>query len=536
MADLTPYITLLAILVVWIAFIAYVKKNKLWAKHGVGTYGPFIMWRTQSGLRLIDRLAKPKRFWHAYAGVSKAVCLFVGGFILALLIWEATIVSRIPADRAPSPELMLGIPGINPVIPVVYGIIGLVVAIVIHEIAHGILTRVGGLTLRSLGVLLMVVPMGAFAEPDDQEIVKTDRRRRANIYAVGSSTNIFMALICAGLFTSVFMASVVPIRDNPVVIGIGNNSPANVAGLPTDSQLVSVDGTSIVTLDDFSRLAATNPGVNQTVVYYYKGQNLTLGVASGLALVDVSQGLAADTAGMKPGMILASINGTVVLNQTVLADALSKTRPSQIVNATVLQYDTVTKAYHSATLTVTLGNRTAYLLQVSPNLVNSTTKDIGFLGVDTAYMGLLVTTPDRLVTHLASPYAGVTDFGGFIQSTLLFIALPFQGFAPVESPLSDLFVATGPLGALPSGAFWFIANCLYWIFWINLMLGMTNVLPAVPLDGGYLFKDAIDAIVSKVKKNATEHDRQRIVSTVTIMLALFVFFLIIWQLIGPRLI
>jgi len=326
------------------------------------------------------------------------------------------------------------------------------------------------------------------------------------------------------------------VRDNPVVIGIGNNSPAKVAGLPTDAQLVSVAGDNIKTLDDFSRLAATNPGTNQTVAYYYKGQNLTLEIASGLAILDVSHGLAADNAGMKPGMILASINGTTVVNQSVLADALSRTRPFQVVNATVLQYDFALMQYHTSVLSVTLSNRTAYLLQVSPDMVNASTKDIGFLGIDTAYMGLLVTTPDRIVTHLASPYAGVNDFGGFVQSTLLFVALPFQGLAPVESPLSDLFVASGPLGALPSGAFWFIANCLYWIFWINLMLGMTNVLPAVPLDGGYLFKDGIDAIVSRVKKDATEHDRQHIVSTVTVILALFVFFLIIWQLIGPRLV
>ncbi len=88
---------------------------------------------------------------------------------------------------------------------------------------------------------------------------------------------------------------------------------------------------------------------------------------------------------------------------------------------------------------------------------------------------------------------------------------------------------------MPSSVFWFISNCLYWIFWINLMVGMTNVLPAVPLDGGYLFRDALDGLIQKVRKGTSEKDRARYVATITYLLAIIVFMLIIWQLIGPRL-
>jgi membrane-associated protease RseP (regulator of RpoE activity) len=66
------------------------------------------------------------------------------------------------------------------------------------------------------------------------------------------------------------------------------------------------------------------------------------------------------------------------------------------------------------------------------------------------------------------------------------------------------------------------------------MVGMTNVLPAVPLDGGYLFRDWLDSLVLKVRKNATEKEREKYVATVTYALALTVLFLIVWQLIGPR--
>jgi len=533
--DYTPYIILIAVLVAWIALVIYIKKKGILSKRGLSTYGPLLMLRTTGGKRLIDRLAKPKRFWLSFATVAKVICLLVGIFIMALLVWEATIVNQIPADRAPSPQMILGIPGINPVIPVVYGIIGLVVGIVVHEFAHGILTRVGNLKVKTLGVVLLIVPLGAFVEPDEEDIVKTDRKRRMNIYAAGPAMNIVVAAICAMLFCVAFMGSVTPVRENPVVTGVGSNSPASVAGLNFASQITEINGASIRSLTDFTNLSAPTPGQMVSVSYYYSGEAKTAPVADGLTLVSIVSGLAADTSGMKVGMTFVRLNGTIVGNQVGLEAILNQTRPGQIVNATMLSYDSVSQSYVTQNLTVTLSSRTHYLMQVSPSLVSSTTKDIGFLGVNTAYMGLVMNSPNALIHRLQNPYAGVSDAGGFIGDTLLFIALPFQGLAPVESPLASLFTAGGILGALPGGLFWFVANSLYWIFWINLMLGMTNVLPAVPLDGGYLFRDAIDGIVTKFKKNATDQERQKIVAALTYLLAITVFFLIIWQLIGPRL-
>ncbi|MEM3059837.1 MAG: site-2 protease family protein, partial [Methanomassiliicoccales archaeon] len=74
----------------------------------------------------------------------------------------------------------------------------------------------------------------------------------------------------------------------------------------------------------------------------------------------------------------------------------------------------------------------------------------------------------------------------------------------------------------------------YWIFWINLMVGLTNVLPAVPLDGGYLFRDWLDSFVKALKKDSTEKEREKYIATITYALALTVLALILWQLIGPR--
>ncbi|MEM0449617.1 MAG: site-2 protease family protein [Methanomassiliicoccales archaeon] len=493
------------------------------------------MWRTEGGKNLIDRLARPSRFWHAYAFAAKITCLAVGVFIMALLIWEATIVSRIPDDSAPTLEMMLGIPGVNPIIPVIYGIIGLIVAIFVHEYAHGILTRVGQMRIKSLGLLLFIVPIGAFVEPDEQQIANADRKRRTSLYAVGPATNIFLALFCVLLFCNILMASAVPIRENPVILAIGEDSPAIHAGLSFGAQLVEIGGIEIETIDDFNTLSF-EPGSLVDVSYYLSGELRRASVTAGLTLVDVSKGLPAYEAGLRPGMILSMLNGTIIRNQHELEEVLALTHPGQTVSLEALYYDQDSEKYQIYPVTsITLTSRKAYLKDIDPNLVNESEPDRGFMGINSAYMGMLVGSPRALIRSLADPLANIKTPLDFFGASLRFIALPFQGLAPIESPLKDLFVPDGLLAWMPNDLFWFISNSIYWIFWINIMVGMTNVLPAVPLDGGYLFKDAVDSIVQKLKRNASEKERAYYVALITYLFAVLVLLLIVWQFIGPRL-
>jgi len=67
-----------------------------------------------------------------------------------------------------------------------------------------------------------------------------------------------------------------------------------------------------------------------------------------------------------------------------------------------------------------------------------------------------------------------------------------------------------------------------------LMLGATNALPAVPLDGGYLFTDGIEGLVSRLRKGIPTEQRDRIVRGVSYTFAFLILGLVLWQLIGPR--
>jgi len=534
------YEDLLLVLLAVAAFIIIVRlaDHKGWIKkYGMKAYGPFLMWSTQRGKNLINWLARPKRFWLFYAMVAKWVCLVVMFLMMALLLWEATIVPSIPAESAPGLDMMLGIPGINPIIPLWYGIIGLVVAIFIHEFAHGILTRVGNMAIRSMGVLLLIVPMGAFVEPDEEALVKAEKHKRMSVYAVGPATNIIVGLVCALLFSSAMMGSVEPVRDNPIIVSVAEDGPADMAGLSFGAQILMIDGQNITTYEDYASFAAPDPGEVVNVTYYYENEKITTQVTSGVVLTSVSSGYPADDAGLEAGMIIYSLNDTIIRCNDDFTSALKMTKGGQTVNVTALSYDADTDTYvlDPSVTSVTLMSRRDYYQDVSPGSIDEDFVDYGFMGINSAYMGAGVNTPEVILDLLSTPYDGADDVNSVISASLTYIALPFSGLAPIQSPVTDLFEATGFWGSLPDGVFWVMVNSVYWIFWINLMVGMTNVLPAVPLDGGYLFRDGLDSIVKRFKKGASEEERMRYVGTITYALALLVLFLIIWQIIGPRL-
>lgn len=524
-----------AVIVAWFAIIIVVKKKKLLERFNITVYGPFLMWRTQGGRNLIEWLSRPARFWRVYAGIS-LVLVFVAMFsMFSLLVWEVTLVPQIPAESAPSPIMLLGIPGINPLIPIWYGILGLIVAIVVHEFAHGILTRVGKMGIKALGLIFAVVPMGAFVEPDEDALRTTEKIKRMRVYAVGPATNIIVAFLFVFLFSSVMVSQAAPIHEGPVIMSTIGDGPADVADLGFGCQVLSIDGVNVTNLESWVNVTAPAAGSLVNVTYFYKGDILSKQVISGVALTSVSNDYPAYDSGMRSGMILASLNDTQIRNEGDLKDALALTLPFQTVNVTVMQWNgTMANYVIVAGLTqVTLDSREAYLKDNGFN-VPSDFEDVGFLGINSAYLGAGVLEPETILLTMSDPYRNVNSAGDFVTASLRYIAFPFTGLSPMQSPLGDIFETTGYLAWMSIGTFWIIANCFYWIFWLNLMVGLTNALPAVPLDGGYLFKDAMGSVVGKLRKSLSEDARNKIVDQISLALSFLILFLILWQVIGPR--
>jgi len=533
------YVIALIVFLAYLGLIYVLKRTKWLDRHSMSLQGPLLLWKTRRGKAFIDRVASKRRFWSWYGKVALWVCLLSMIAIMVLLIWEATIVPQI--KTAPSPQLVLGIPGINPIIPIGYGILGLVVAIVVHEFAHGILTRAGGMKVQSLGLVFLVFPIGAFVEPDEKDIQEATRSKRAKLYAAGPGTNIMLSLVVLSLFSGVFMSSLEPTHEGALISvttgGVVVGSPAERSGLTANSVVVSIDGTSISSATDLDSRVSLHPGALVTVSYYYAGQLRSVNMTDGLVVAFTTSGFAAANASLETGMVLTSLNDTVIGGDLALRSVMAHTHAGQTINVTAMSYDSSTGRFvvNSSISKIRLSDKFQYYEKFDPTQNSPDYHGVGFLGAGFSNLGMQVENASYYQEALAQPFKGDRSFTDYSFSALRLIALPFLHLAPLRTPVTDIYHPAHALSWMPDSAFWILANSLYWIFWLNLMVGLTNVLPAVPLDGGYLFRDFMDYLLSKTGRTYTKEQRDKIVGKVVLALALVVLGLILWQLVGPAL-
>ncbi|HKT22070.1 MAG TPA: site-2 protease family protein, partial [Nitrososphaerales archaeon] len=209
-------------------------------------YGVILV-RTKRFQSLMDRLgatriSKPMGWVLLYLLPASA---FFGFY---LFLSEASILlSPRGADvaayvRTIGPLANLGLPGINPYLPVVDGWIALIIAMVIHEGAHGIVARSLGLPVKASGLLFFLfVPIGAFVDVDETAIKQAKSSYSARVLAAGAGVNLIAGLACL-LMLVLIVGSFVPAAAGAGIVGVASNGPAANGGLKVGDIVTQFDG------------------------------------------------------------------------------------------------------------------------------------------------------------------------------------------------------------------------------------------------------------------------------------------------------
>jgi membrane-associated protease RseP (regulator of RpoE activity) len=210
---------------------------------------PLLILRTKRFSGVFDRLGRIRGIKY----VSWLFLLFVP-FVAAIglyllvnsLIATLTnpVVGQVARELGPGSVLLL--PGINPMLPIVYGWIAIVVAIVIHEGAHGVIARNVDLRVKSSGLLFfLIIPIGAFVDVDEEQIKTARARRSLKVMAGGVGGNVIVGAICL-VSLMLIVGTMVPIADGVYIGEATDGMPAQAAGLQANDLLVSIDNTTIV--------------------------------------------------------------------------------------------------------------------------------------------------------------------------------------------------------------------------------------------------------------------------------------------------
>ena len=242
-------------------------------------YG-IILFRTRRFQSIMDRLgankvSKPVGWLLLYA-MPVAAAL---GFYLFLSELGVLLSPRGPAVasyvRSLSPLANLGLPGINPYLPIVDGWIALIVAMVIHEGAHGIVARSLGLPVKASGLLFFLfVPIGAFVDVDEHALKETRSSYSGRVLAAGAGVNLLAGLVCLLILVAT-VGAFVPAASGAGIVSVGAGTPAYNAGVRPGDFVTQFDGKN---LTDLNTVLGPNTSlkagqlVNLTV--YRNGQTL----------------------------------------------------------------------------------------------------------------------------------------------------------------------------------------------------------------------------------------------------------------------
>lgn len=517
------YWKILLIIAIYWQVIIILKQNGILEKYNITNHGPLLMIRTTRGLKFLEWIARTKVFWKVFADIGIPLML-IGMFLMfGLIIFsDITILTQIqqqtlaPPSQIHEARNIFLIPGINEFIPLVWGMIGLIVTLVVHEFSHAILCRVEDIRVKSMGIMMVVLPIGGFAEPDEEqlfgikegteesEVIETEnkkptqanRRQRVRILSAGVMANFVTALVAFALFFIV-IGNIAPV-SNVMITDVTPNSPADIAGLTDMTLITHVNDKKIENASQFySYVDTLRPDENiklrtkkdHTIQEVVISPNQALnGTLSGVKIEEITPGMPSEKSGLMPGMLIVGIDEVSISNSAEFMQFMSNTIPGQ----EILIHTLVANEMINYSVTLTdhpMGDTNGYIGITSSTAIISPSIGISvgeFMAKELLHILQLI------------PSLMLTGIFGWVLLLVLPFPNPFIGsFQGFSGTLAIFYEPIGWAAPLGVGVFW-IANTLLWIGWLNFYVGLFNCLPMLPLDGGHVFKDVVHSVLEKL--------------------------------------
>ncbi|VVB85349.1 Peptidase family M50 [uncultured archaeon] len=467
----------------WTLLVVALKKTGILDRFGVRGYGPFIL------CPIFKNIPAPKKVNFGWFSILFFVLTMI--FYL-LLIFAGSYFFPLPsvpfhhvATVTPVGNFLL-IPMINEFIPVWLGWIGLLVALFVHELGHAFASE--GKT-RALGIVFAPIPIGAFADVDEQYFFDENRPRftRTKLICAGVAANLLVALLAFFIFFVPVLGGL-EVTGNVSVDYVVPGSHAEKLGIVNGMIITRVDD---IPLDNASQLLAyakNSSSVKLTMVKDGKTENqwITPGKERGIMVVDTAPAYPARYAGLKRGVRITNIGNITVNTLSEFINYMNTTHPGQMISLGLLDNGT------ERNVTLILANPPENISKGWLGIVVS--EDIlGFSTFEVDGNSFLNTFKNVVLKPRGIQYLLIAPMASLIE-------LP--GFSGFNGVLKNLFQ---PAGILKFTGSWYLsfADILFWIGWMNIQIALFNSLPIYKLDGGLFLKEALDYFCEKLglKKN-----------------------------------
>ena len=406
----------------------------------------------RNSILFVRRTGKGKGFIKRIANSCPACWKWIGnagiviGFAVSVYIFYFMVESLLKAIfvKNAMPTLSVVVPSISSTtfmgpgylaVPFWYWIISIALLVIVHEGFHGIMTVIGKTRIKALGWgVLAILPL-AFVEPDEKQLAKKSLVTRLRVYAAGSLAN----FIFAGIYLLIFSALAITL-----FVPGGVSYQATIKDMPAyranmTGVIIDINGHRILTAQDLTDILE-RIGENQTInITTYNGTantTYTLETASPPKVPEFKPGWTTDfIIGLE-----CNFPGTVDIINSV-SSPLNGNR--NVENWVSLNYEKKFWEYAKNTNPTISDEAHKRIEEINKKLKGRHKPGfIGIAGVNTS-------------NELKSEYSYAKPGIAFIQGLIFFL------------------------------------------FILNFGVGLANLLPIVPLDGGKMWEDLFHEYLPK---------------------------------------
>ncbi len=403
----------------------------------------------------------------------------------------------------------------------IYFIIAIGILILIHELGHFIMARRGGIRVEKFSIgfgptllkfkrgeteyRLAPIPIGGYVkmtgeEPDEDGALLDEKSfarksvwTRIKVVAAGPIMNLVLALVLLPIVFMIGRMEPSYLGEPPVVMGVKANSPAQAAGLEKGDAIVSIDGSTVASWDDFMKTVILSGGKPMKFAFKRDGSVREVEISTaGLpdigsrftgiepmfflgneAVIDkVSGGGAAYEAGIKSGDRVLAVNGTLVTTWTEMSDAVQSLGGQKL------------------SMTIDRDGE-KFEIELTPKLDRESGRYL--IGVVKGMKPSDVPMTKHKYSLIPAIKKGVDEFGSLVglTGTVLKKLVTLQlSYKSLGGPIQ---IAQASASAAKYGA----AEFIYFLAFLSIQLGILNLLPIPVLDGGHIVFFGIEAVFRK---------------------------------------
>jgi membrane-associated protease RseP (regulator of RpoE activity) len=237
----------------------------------------FFMWKTQRLNAFLTRMGK--KFPLIFFNIG--IVVGFGGMIFSFWMFGENLI-KFFIEPAAAGGVVPIIPGVTITgLPLLYMLVGLAVAILTHEFAHGLASSRDNIPIKSSGLIAFLVLFGAFVEPDEEAFEKeATPQGRMRLLAAGSYSNIIWSFVFLALLIN--FNSIASIAYNSpsgaYIYQLGEGSPA-ASALQVGDVIIGLNDTVIANWSAVSVFMNGASNGSQVTVHTLNG-NVTLVLAA----------------------------------------------------------------------------------------------------------------------------------------------------------------------------------------------------------------------------------------------------------------